>query len=267
MGPYSVGGPVVNGGLIDFQDGTLRAGYPSSSPAEYLSPQHLLAVQQQQTAGGIYAIVPQPQQQAQPQTVPVGAGQTLTPYPVPNVAQPAVLSGPPSYIHVNGVTYKPVAEPPATEQQAATAQDPSSSNGSASSVMQSSQQRPLTEDELHKAIDRRVSVVAEDYISRKLHRRSFSREHGDGGASSGPGSMVARHRSAPVVTHSNGHGGGNFPRARSYEARPSRPTQPMASTISSAADLEAALRRVKSAVASLPPTTQPAAPVSAHRRW
>jgi hypothetical protein len=230
IAPYPIGGHVVNGGLIDFQDNSqLRYGnvndYHQLLAAQQQQP---LGYPQQQAQPGYPPVMPQ-QQQAQPQ--PGG-------YPVPNVAQPAMLSGPPSYIHVNGVTYKPVTEPPAepTAAAAAAAPDPSSAHAP----------RPLTEEELNKAIDHRVSVVAEDYISRKLHRRSFSQEPSESAAPS-----ISRHRAAPAH-HTR-------PTMARPEARPSRST-----ASSSSSDLEAALDRVRSAVASLPADP---APVSTHRRW
>lgn len=240
-GQYSVGapGPVVNGGLIDFQDNSpatyLRA--PSGEYLQQLSPQQLLAVQQ----------------------AAVG-----TSFPVPNVAQPAVLCGPASYIHVNGVTYKPVTEPPGTEsvQQSVGAPEPVSNSASSSSSAQN--QRPLTEEELHKAIDHRVSVVTEDYINRKLHRRSFSRDHVEGrGAVAPSGPAISRHRApaAPAMHHApTGHPRSRFSHS---DARPSR-----APAATSPSDLEAALRRVKTAVANLP-VSEPGstAAVAAHRHW
>lgn len=132
--------PVVNGGLIDFQDNMNRG------VSEYIAAQQ------------------KPQQMAMAAYHP----QTAFAY-APNVAQPAVLqataqgpgacfSGPPSFLHVNGITYRPV-EPEVAQQPA-----PAKSASTAAP-----EPKPMTEDELYHAIDERVSSRVADYVSRKYH--------------------------------------------------------------------------------------------------
>jgi hypothetical protein len=208
--PY--GGTVVNGGLIDFQD-NLRRGV-----SEYLTPQQMIAAgypQQQMLAAGY------PQQQM------LAGGYA------PNVAQPAVLSqpqqpgqacfsGPPSFIHVNGITYKPVEQEAVAQPQLAP--KPAGVDTTA---------KPLTEDELYHAIDERVSRRVDDYVSSKL------RHH--------PPHHSVRHEApesprATVIPVRAEH----EPQSRRATGRGGRGQAPMP-----ADDIEAAVQRVLSANASM----------------
>lgn len=212
--PY--GGAVVNGGLIDFQD-NLRRGV-----SEYLTPQQMISAgfpQQQMLAAGF------PQQF------------------MPNVAQPAVLaqpqqaaaqggacfSGPPSFIHVNGITYKPV------EQEAVAQAQPAPKPAAVEPTA-----KPLTEDELYHAIDERVSRRVEDYVSSKLRHHHHSVRHE---APESPRATVV-----PVRAE-------HEPQASSRRAtgRSGRGQAPMP-----ADDIEAAVQRVLSANASMFGTSAPA---------
>jgi hypothetical protein len=89
-------GPVVNGGLIDFQDNFHRG--MAESYANFMASQ-----QQQALAANSFPIQPYQQAQFAPQPfqpqmgLPAGASSHL-PY----------VTGPPSYLHVNGQTYVPV---------------------------------------------------------------------------------------------------------------------------------------------------------------
>lgn len=78
-------GTVVNGGLIDFQDNLCRG------VQEYVTPSMLL---QQHNQGGQPAFS-------------IGGNQ----FAAASSMQGQVLCGPASFIHVNGVTYKPVEDP------------------------------------------------------------------------------------------------------------------------------------------------------------
>ena len=155
-------GPVVNGGLIDFQDNLQRGVCPD------FAGQQQLAMAGGYGAGAGFALQ---QQLAAFQATP------------PNVAQPAALhpaqpgvsggcfSGPPSFIHVNGVTYKPVEAAAAVDPRAAPATlAPAAPQPAATASAGSSDpsMRPLTEDELYRAIDDRVSSRVGEYVSRKL---------------------------------------------------------------------------------------------------
>jgi hypothetical protein len=88
-------GPVVNGGLIDFQDNFHRGMAESYA--------NFMASQQQQALAAMNPIQPFQQAQFTPQSfqpqmgLPAGAPNHL-PY----------VTGPPSYLHVNGQTYVPV---------------------------------------------------------------------------------------------------------------------------------------------------------------
>ena len=97
-------GPIVNGGLIDFQD-NMHRGVPDYT----ISPSMIAAQQQQmqqQQAGGMVplmpgmAMMPAQMQPGNPSLVPACAS-----------ASPQWVSGPASYYHVNGVMYAPVGDP------------------------------------------------------------------------------------------------------------------------------------------------------------
>jgi hypothetical protein len=80
-------GTIVNGGLIDFQDNLQRGMQEYLTPSTMLAQQQLLAQQQQ---NGFQGGMPQQFMAA---------------------SSPACICGPPSFYHVNGVTYKPVEDP------------------------------------------------------------------------------------------------------------------------------------------------------------
>ena len=226
-------GNVVNGGLIDFQDNLHRG------VSEYLSPQQMVA-----------AAYPHPQMVAAgyPQQAMVAAG-----YPsqqpqamfLPNVAQPAQLaqpqqpqqascfSGPPSFIHVNGITYKPV------EQEAAVAQpaQPAAARVTAAETAT----KPLTEDELYHAIDERVSSRVEDYVSRKLRHHPRHHEVSDSHRSAAAAVPVRDDESVSPRRHHTASAGGG--RARGQAPLP-------------ADDIEAAVQRVLQANASMFPASK-----------
>ena len=234
-------GNVVNGGLIDFQDNLHRG------VSEYLSPQQMVAAgypQQAMVAAGY------PQQAmvaaGYPQQAMVAAGYPQQPQAVflPNVAQPAQLaqpqqpqqascfSGPPSFIHVNGITYKPV------EQEAAVAQpaQPAAARATAAETAT----KPLTEDELYHAIDERVSSRVEDYVSRKLRHHSRHHEASDSHRSAAAAVPVRDESPSPRRHHTASAGGG---RARGQAPLP-------------ADDIEAAVQRVLQANASMFPASK-----------
>ena len=91
---HTMSGPIVNGGLIDFQDNFHRG------MAEYASYQ-----QAQQLVGLASMQQPYPPQPFHPGAgLPVGAG------PMPGAPSPAQLpciSGPPAFLHMHGQKYVP----------------------------------------------------------------------------------------------------------------------------------------------------------------
>ena len=137
---------VVNGGLIDFQDNLQRG------VQEYVTPSMLL-----QQHGGFG----QPQLQ---QLASLATQQTPTSFTAGQIQPGQMLCGPASFLHVNGVTYKPVEEPtsklhtaPDMSPTAVTAQG---SNGAAGS----NPPRVLSERELREAIDKRVKQQVMSYV-------------------------------------------------------------------------------------------------------
>lgn len=97
---------VVNGGLIDFQDNmchNMQMQQYSQLPQQNLMTQpSYVQVQSPQTyVQPTYVQVPQQPYVQMPQT------NLTTAQPNPS----SYIAGPPSYLHVNGVTYKPADEP------------------------------------------------------------------------------------------------------------------------------------------------------------
>lgn len=152
-------GPVVNGGLIDFQDNLQRG------VCEYATPNQLMAAGYGALPSGLgYPLQVQPQTQA-------GVYQNYPGHQVPaqlsSAGVPpggACISGPPSFFHVNGVLYRPVedASPP-LHAGAVPAPLPDAPALQGAKV--------LTEDELHRTIDARVRQKVDSYLSsqRKTH--------------------------------------------------------------------------------------------------
>jgi len=75
------------------------------------------------------------------------------------------ITGPPSFIHVNGITYRPVDETQETVKA-------STVSSSASTSVKSS--APAS-DSLDEEIERRVQVKVDEYLSRQAGRSSSSR--------------------------------------------------------------------------------------------
>lgn len=140
---------VVNGGLIDFQDNLQRG------VQEYVTP--TMIMQQQQ--GGFGQLPYQ-------QLASLASQQGVNQFTAGQIQPGQMLCGPASFLHVNGVTYKPVDEPstkfaplPEKPSPAVIAQE--SSGGAASS---SQGPRALSERELREAIDKRVKQQVMSYI-------------------------------------------------------------------------------------------------------
>jgi hypothetical protein len=149
QGQVSMQGPVINGGLIDFQDNFCR-GMPDYSPA----------LHHQMPPVGVQGF-PYGAQQG------VNFQQTAANYQVPGQVQ--CISGPPSFFHVNGITYKPVDEPQGNKgvqlepkpHKVESAPEPA--------------QRVLSEEEIDRRVRERVEMWAatqKKYAGSGTHTRS-----------------------------------------------------------------------------------------------
>ena len=135
---HTMAGPVVNGGLIDFQDNFNRG------MAEYANFQH-----NQQLAAMMPGAFPM-QQQAFQQQFPAATGMTVG--PVPGVSAPAQLppciSGPPVFLHMYGQKYVP-------EEVQAAAAKPAHVEAAPEPVP-----RALSEEEIERRVRDRVDAWA-----------------------------------------------------------------------------------------------------------
>ena len=235
----SVGqGPVVNGGLIDFQDNLNRG------VCEYLSPNQIVLQQQQQTP---HAYPQQQQQQAfYPSHNPI-MGYQQQAYPM---TQPAVLSspatcfnGPPSFIHAHGVTYRPSeAMIEAPGPQAETRQPAS---------LHCDTDHDMEEDLEHK-VNQRVAHVSKAYVSSKSVTKKTPGAAAEPRAnySKGDHPRTARsHRHNPDNRARNA--GGEAPVQAPVFHKATRSTKDI-ETRRPRSDVESAAQSVKRANASMP---------------
>lgn len=153
-------GTVVNGGLIDFQDNLHRGVQEYVTPAMLLQANGASNPQGMMALGGQAAFVQQ------------GAA-----FPLNGNAQAGILCGPASYLHVNGVTYKPVEEPNSklSTQDPASFKQTQSSSGDAGEAGT----RMLSKRELQQAIDDRVKSQVRSYIR---HQQGDLDDYPGGGA-------------------------------------------------------------------------------------
>ncbi len=140
---------VVNGGLIDFQDNLQRG------VQEYVTPTMIMHQQQ----GGFG-------QSPYQQLASLASQQGVNQFTAGQIQPGQMLCGPASFLHVNGVTYKPVDEPstkltPAPDKPSPAAMNQESGGGAASS---SQGPRALSERELREAIDKRVKQQVMSYV-------------------------------------------------------------------------------------------------------
>jgi hypothetical protein len=145
---------VVNGGLIDFQDNGFR-GVNEQLSAGYPLPQGY-------PAQGY----PQQQQAMYPGQALPAALQGYNPHALgASAGGGACFSGPPTFLHVNGITYKPVSSDP----QAAVEADPRAAAASAGAVT-TTQPAPtpahqvLTAEELADIVNERVQTQVDSYL-------------------------------------------------------------------------------------------------------
>lgn len=155
-------GPIVNGGLIDFQDNLQRG------VCEYATQNQLMAAGYGALPPGLSYPMPVQAQvgvyptyqgnQAPAQLGSAGQGQGGT-----------CISGPPSFFHVNGVLYRPVEDASQGHTPTVNAAGASATAPLDPATMQGA--KVLTEDELHRTIDARVRQKVDSYLSsqRKTH--------------------------------------------------------------------------------------------------
>lgn len=140
-GTSHVPGPIVNGGLIDFQDNYHRG---ANDYAQFL------AAQQQQGMGGLPSMYTStnfasPQQQLQ--------SVMQSGMPVPGLpSHSSALVGPPAYLTVAGKVYKPVEDSPAS-----VVSEPKRPATETVVV----EQRPISDED----VDRRVAIKLNEWMS------------------------------------------------------------------------------------------------------
>lgn len=123
---------VVNGGLIDFQDNTVRGQCEYPMYPTQIQPNYPLSASPQLQPG-----------------FPLSSSTQLT---------PGCIQGPPSFIHINGVTYKPVDDPTSV----------SSTNQSPSSQTTTVEKPVATPDphDIERMVDTRVREKVNSYMSK-----------------------------------------------------------------------------------------------------
>jgi len=139
---YQAGPHVVNGGLIDFRD-NFNTGNP-----EYPTTQCM------------YPVGPVPGMQA-PASLPGFHPQGL-----------GCVSGPPSYMHINGVMYRPVDDSLGAEASAKAAPKPAEPVATKEEPV-----KVLSEAELERSIDDRVRQRVEEFLSTQRHNRPRGVRH------------------------------------------------------------------------------------------
>lgn len=155
----TLSGPIVNGGLIDFQDNFHRgmAEYASYQQAQQLAG--MVGVQQQ-------PFVP-PMQQYHP-----GAGLAAGPLPgVSSTSQLPCISGPPAFLHVHGQTYVPVEAQPTVAAGVAKA----GASAAKPVAAEAPEPRVLSEEEIERRVRDRVDAWAAS--QRKPVYHSDTRRH------------------------------------------------------------------------------------------
>jgi hypothetical protein len=196
-------GPVVNGGLIDFQDNLQRG------VQEYVTPSMILQAatnNNMQGAGMPANMAPQFSNVAGNTMIP-NAGFMQQNGVFQGAANPAggILCGPASFLHVNGVTYKPVEEP-----NARVSAHESTKTVSASHPVESEEQGPrvLSKRELQQAIDDRVRTQVNAYVR---NQSGLSPDEGRVSSSSlySPEEMAAKRVADLNATMPRGRNGGN----------------------------------------------------------
>jgi hypothetical protein len=142
---------VVNGGLIDFQDNLHRG------TVECITPSMMVNIQQQQQHSMM--MMQQQQQQAiTPSSMAAGV--------FPN-GGPSYISGPPTFLHVNGIMYRPVdTAGPQVDAQA-------------TPVPVVPETKVLSASEFHKEIDKRVQAKVQAYINEHRHPPDTESDQGE----------------------------------------------------------------------------------------
>jgi hypothetical protein len=109
----------------------------------------------------------------------------------------AYISGPPTFLHVNGITYKPVEEPSVASQPAAVVKPAVEAAETAAPAVPANA-KMLTERDLHRAIDQRVQSRVESYLST---RRQPSYASHTSPSHSGGGGVRSAHHTAAGKSH------------------------------------------------------------------
>lgn len=166
---------VVNGGLIDFQDNGYR-GVNEQIAAAQAFPQAMYSV------GGGAGGVSFPPGQAMPATLQ-GYNHAL------GAGAGACFTGPPTFLHVNGITYKPVNEgngftPVGGGVDAAITNSASVDQRGAGTPLQAGQSpahQVLTAEELAGIVNERVQTQVDSYLKSQHSHHSKARSHSAGG--------------------------------------------------------------------------------------
>jgi hypothetical protein len=139
--PMQMRAQVVNGGLIDFQDNSLQRG-----AQDYVTPNQYMAASVYPPQGfpQIASQFQQPQNFMASQAGPGGQ---------------SYISGPPSFLHMNGVTYKPVED---ANTVAAKPCEPAPDE-----VV-----KTLSEGEFHQAISEHVQRKVDSYMTKQSSHNS-----------------------------------------------------------------------------------------------
>jgi len=120
---------VVNGGLIDFRDNTVRGNCD-------------------------YPVYPNQIQQY--------ADNVLQ----PALGTPGCIQGPPSYLHINGVTYKPVSDDVVGSSNGSSSSSSSSSSGGSGIDKSAERSRSPDPAEIERLVDTRVREKVDSYMSK-----------------------------------------------------------------------------------------------------
>ena len=168
--PQQQAAAVVNGGLIDFRDNSLQRGVQQEyitpnqfMAAGYATPNAMMAAQSGQFQPSPMMAAQSGQFQPAPNPMMAAQSGQFQPAPAGNLQQSGYISGPPSFLHVNGVTYKPVEDHPMM------AQDPKPIKP-CETVQAEPGVKTLSEEDFHHAISEHVQKKVDSYMSKQHHR-------------------------------------------------------------------------------------------------
>lgn len=165
-------GPIVNGGLIDFQD-NMHRGVP-----DYTITPSIIAAQQQQMQQA------QQMMNAGMMTPLMQQGNlTSMPFPPPPCpgASPQWVSGPASYYHVNGVMYAPIGDPVAQATVLKMAQAPEATQSESVDTAAAHSTATIRQEDSGKRVTRQVQAYLKNKSKDPLCMAT--RSSGGGGGS------------------------------------------------------------------------------------